>query len=99
MALARPISLAGGSPVRVTSVERGVEYSGAWSPDGSQFVYLQVRADQMSLMILRTSGDATPTQLRDKAGHGLPTRSPGGDWIEKSAAISGCCRASAHRSG
>lgn len=35
-------SLSGGSPVRLTNVEAGAEFGGAWSPDGSRFSYLKI---------------------------------------------------------
>ena len=44
-------SLSGGSPVRLTNVEPGAEYAGAWSPDGSRFVYLQSQGGKVSVMV------------------------------------------------
>jgi eukaryotic-like serine/threonine-protein kinase len=75
------ISLAGGSPIRVTSGQPSTQYAGAWSPDGSQFVFLEVNAGKTSLKTVRTNGDAAPTLLRDNAYHGLPAWSPDGGWI------------------
>jgi Tol biopolymer transport system component len=74
-------SLSGGPPVRLTNATAGVEYGGSWSPDGSRFVYLQVRNGEDSLMIVKTSGDAAPTLLRAKVGAQLPEWSPDGQWI------------------
>jgi eukaryotic-like serine/threonine-protein kinase len=75
------LSLAGGSPVRLTNVEPGSEMGGSWSPDGSRFAYVQVAAGKRSLMVVRTSGDAAPLTLRANVGHPVPVWSPSGDWI------------------
>jgi Tol biopolymer transport system component len=75
-------SLAGGSPVRLTSFERDSEYGGVWSPDGTRFAYLQILAGRQSLMTVKTSGNATPTLLKDLGeGYYLPDWSPAGNWI------------------
>jgi serine/threonine protein kinase len=74
------ISFAGGSPVRLTNAEPGFEAGGAWSPDGSRFVYLQYTGE-MSIMEVRTSGDAHPVTLRANVEDSLPAWSPDGNWI------------------
>lgn len=75
------ISLAGGSPVRLTNDERGAEYGSKWSPDGSRFAYLQNFAGKTSLMTVKTSGDAAPVELKKNLQWALPDWSPSGDWI------------------
>jgi serine/threonine protein kinase len=74
------ISLAGGSPLRVTNAEPGGEYGSAWSPDGSRFAYYQLMGGKGSIMTVKTSGNATPVELKRDAG-GLPVWSPDGNWI------------------
>ena len=55
---------------------------GCWSPaDGDRFVYTQVRAGTPSLMVMKTSGEATPTVLEKIAAFALPQWSPDGQWI------------------
>jgi Tol biopolymer transport system component len=72
-------SLAGGPPVRLTNSScAGNEFAGAWSPDGTRFVYLH---GDGSIMIAKTSGQATPVELRAKIIPSLPAWSPTGDWI------------------
>jgi serine/threonine protein kinase/WD40 repeat protein len=75
------ISLAGGMPVRLTNAEPNAEDGSTWSPDGSRFVYRQWVADKGSLMLVRTSGNATPVELRKDVRNNLPDWSPAGDWI------------------
>ena len=75
------ISLAGGSPVRVTNVEQNGEWGSTWSPDGSRFAYLQSMSAGTSLMTVRTSGGATPTELRKNVWGNLPDWSPTAEWI------------------
>ena len=74
-------SLAGGSPIRLTNQGEGVEYSGAWSPDGSRFAYLLNSNNKPSLMVVKTSGNAAPIMLKRDVGFYLPDWSPAGDWI------------------
>jgi Tol biopolymer transport system component len=74
-------SLSGGTPVRLTNVEPGTEYGGAWSPDGSRFVYLQVEGGKSSIMVTKTSGNAAPVLLKQDVVFGFPDWSPSGDWI------------------
>ena len=74
-------STAGGSPVRLTNVSSGYEYLGAWSPDGRRVAYLQSNKEIHSLMICKTSGQATPIELRSKIAEALPDWSPDGEWI------------------
>ena len=75
------MSLAGGSPVRLSNSEPSSEFGGAWSPDGSRYVFLQFTAGKISLMVVRTSGDAAPVELRKDVLSFLPDWSPAGDWI------------------
>jgi Tol biopolymer transport system component/tRNA A-37 threonylcarbamoyl transferase component Bud32 len=75
------ISLAGGMPVRLTNAEPNAEDGSTWSPDGSRFVYRQWVAGKGSLMLVRTSGNATPIELRKDVRNNLPDWSPAGDWI------------------
>jgi Tol biopolymer transport system component len=79
-------SLSGGVPVRLTNVEPLAEFAGSWSPDGRRFVYLQVAGGEWQLMIVKTSGSAAPTLLKDMGPDSpdvsdLPDWSPTGSWI------------------
>ena len=75
-------SVSGGSPVRLTNVNGGVEDGGVWSPDGGRFAYIQVRNGVDSLMVAKTNGEATPVVLRDDLrAIQLPDWSPDGKWI------------------
>jgi serine/threonine protein kinase len=75
-------SLAGGPPVRLTNTTiTGDEYPASWSPDGGRIVYLQSTGGTFSLMICKTSGQATPVELRSHIGLLLPDWSPTGEWI------------------
>jgi hypothetical protein len=74
-------SLAGGPPVRLTNNSEGYEVSGAWSPDAARFAFLFLRAGALSLMVAKTSGQATPVELHAKVDSRLPAWSPTGEWI------------------
>jgi Tol biopolymer transport system component len=74
-------SLLGGHPVRLTDVQSGGEYAGSWSPDGSHFTYLQAQGGKTSLMVTKTTGNATTVLLRDNVVFASPDWSPTGDWI------------------
>ncbi len=75
-------SLSGGSPVRLTNDTQEGEFGGAWSPDGNRLVYLLYRNGSASLMVVKTSGEATPVAIRENVGIGrLPQWSPDGQWI------------------
>ena len=77
-------SVAGGPPVRLTN-SRALEIMGSWSPDGSRMVYEQAIGGIRSLMICKTSGQATPVELRSHlvwgVGTNAPDWSPTGEWI------------------
>lgn len=76
------LSLAGGSPVRVTAAEAAGEFGGAtWSPDGSRLAYVEQAGGKRSLMVVSASGDATPAMLHDNVEGCVPDWSPDGQWI------------------
>ena len=75
-------SLAGGPPVRLTNAKDVIERGGSWSPDGGRMAYWQFRNGFVSIMVVRTTGDATPVVLCEKAGLPLPQWSPDGQWIK-----------------
>jgi eukaryotic-like serine/threonine-protein kinase len=75
-------SLSGGPPVRLTNAKDVIERGGSWSPDGGQIVYWQFRNGSVSIMVVRTTGEATPVVLCKKAGLPLPEWSPDGQWIK-----------------
>ncbi len=74
-------SVSGGDPARVTNSGNSVEVTGSLSPDGKQLVYLELSGDRAHLMLVKTSGQATATQLRDNVNNALPQWSPAGEWI------------------
>ena len=75
-------SLSGGPPVRLTNGKDVIERGGSWSMDGTRIVYWQFRNGSVSIMLVRTTGEATPAVLVDKAGLPLPEWSPDGQWIK-----------------
>jgi serine/threonine protein kinase len=75
-------SLSGGPPVRLTNAKDVIERGGSWSPDGGRIVYGQFRNGFVSVMVVRTTGEATPVVLCEKAGLPLPEWSPDGQWIK-----------------
>jgi Tol biopolymer transport system component len=75
-------SLSGGPPVRLTNAKDVIERGGSWSPDGGRIVYWQFRNGTVSVMVIRTTGDATPVVLCEKTGLPLPEWSPDGEWIK-----------------
>lgn len=76
-------SLAGGSPARLTNSPPAIaEFASNWSPDGKEYVYLQVSGGKTNLAKVETSGNATPVVLRrDVDTFFLPDWSPTGEWI------------------
>jgi serine/threonine protein kinase len=78
-------SIAGGTPVRLTN-DTGIEWMAAWSPDGAHIVYQRRKEGIDSIMIAKTSGQATPVELVRGATGGLPDWSPTGKWIVYSIA-------------
>ena len=75
-------SLSGGAPARLTNAEAGSEWGGSWSPDGTRFVYFFSQGDKpTSLMMVKTSANATPVLLRENVRACLPAWSPDGHWI------------------
>ncbi len=75
-------SLSGGPPVRLTNAKDVIERGGSWSPDGGRIVYWQFRNGVVSIMLVKSSGEATPAVLCEKAGLPLPEWSPDGQWIK-----------------
>jgi Tol biopolymer transport system component len=73
-------SVSGGPPIRLTNA-KDAEFGGAWSPDGARFAYWRLNNGDGSLMVVRTSGEATPALLREKIGNGISSWSPDGQWI------------------
>jgi Tol biopolymer transport system component/predicted Ser/Thr protein kinase len=75
-------SVSGGPPVRLTNNTKDVvERLGSWSPDGARIVYWQYDHGVASVMMVKSSGEATPTVVRDQVGNPLPDWSPDGQWI------------------
>ena len=75
-------SLSGGPPVRLTNAKDVIERGGSWSPDGSRIAYWQFRNGFVSIMVVRTTGEAAPVVLCEKAWNPLPEWSPDGQWIK-----------------
>jgi Tol biopolymer transport system component/predicted Ser/Thr protein kinase len=76
-------AVSGGPQVRLTNATDATEMGGAWSPDGGKIVYYQYRNGTLSLMLVKTSGEATPAVLREsvKENYAIPQWSPDGQWI------------------
>jgi TolB protein len=74
-------SVSGGPAVRLTNSKDVVERGGSWSPDGGNIVYWDVRDGVASLMVVPTTGEATPRLLRPRVGNPVPEWSPDGQWI------------------
>jgi eukaryotic-like serine/threonine-protein kinase len=74
-------AVSGGPPVRVTNTNDVIERGGSWSPDGGRIVYWQAAHANASMMVVKTSGEATPVVLRESVGNPLPEWSPDGQWI------------------
>jgi len=75
-------SVSGGPPVRLSNAKDVIERGGAWSPDGGRFVYWQFHKGSVSVMVVKTTGEATPVALIEKVGAALPEWSPDGQWIK-----------------
>ena len=74
-------SVSGGPPIRLTDAKDAGEFGGSWSPDGTRFAYWRLRNGDASLMVVKTSGEATPAVLREHISNGVPAWSPDGEWI------------------
>ncbi len=74
-------SVSGGPPIRLTDAKDPGEFGGSWSPDGARFVYWRLHDGGAGLMVVKTSGEATPMVLRGKISNGLPAWSPDGQWV------------------
>ena len=79
-------SVSEGPPVRLTNWENH-EFGGAWSPDGSRFVF-KARGEKngtsnRQLCVVKTTGQASPSVIQTiaKEDEGLPDWSPTGEWI------------------
>ena len=68
--------------MRLTDESNVTESGGSWSPDGNSFTYLRLRNGEISVMIVRTSGEATPVLLRANVGIRVPQWSPDAQWIK-----------------
>ena len=75
-------SLSGGPPVRLTNTKDVIERGGSWSPDGSRIAFWQFRNGSVSIGVVKTTGDATPTVLCENTGLALPEWSLDGQWIK-----------------
>ena len=51
-------------------------------PEGGSIVYWDARDGVASVMIVKTTGEATPVMLRHSVGDPLPEWSPDGQWIK-----------------
>jgi serine/threonine protein kinase len=75
-------AVSGGAPVPLTNDATATEFSGAWSPDGSWFVYSAVRNGVWDLLKVKSTGQASPVLVKhDVHNAEVPAWSPTGDWI------------------
>jgi|SRR5580693_1141621 serine/threonine protein kinase len=74
-------SVSGGPPIRLTNDKNAVERGGSWSPDAASIAYWQARDNIASLLVVNTTGEATPKMIRPRIGGPLPEWSPDGLWI------------------
>jgi TolB protein len=75
-------AVAGGAPVKLTDDSKDTEFTGDWSPDGSQFAYIALQPDgKVAMKLVRTSGGATPRTLVPEMVGDVPSWSPDGNWI------------------
>ncbi|HEY3838857.1 MAG TPA: protein kinase [Bryobacteraceae bacterium] len=74
-------SSVGGSPTRVTNADSTSEFAASLSPDGRQLVYVNLEGNKARAMLVKTSGQTTPSVLRDNIAVALPQWSPTGEWI------------------
>jgi dipeptidyl aminopeptidase/acylaminoacyl peptidase len=73
-------SLSGGAPIRLTNADSSGEWGGNWSPDGSRFSYVDIKAGNSSIKIVKTNGGAAPLTIQQDCSN-VPDWSPSGDWI------------------
>ncbi|MFN7935769.1 MAG: protein kinase [Bryobacteraceae bacterium] len=77
-------AVSGGPPTRLTNTKGPAdEHGGAWSPDGERFVYIDQSGSKARLRIVRTTGEAAPSEipLTESELYWLPDWSPDGEWI------------------
>jgi Tol biopolymer transport system component len=71
----------GGTPIQLTNDTIG-KLPGTWSPDGAWFVYPRIEDGRLSLMKVKTTGQASAILLKpDRNYGGVPSWSPTGEWI------------------
>jgi len=74
-------SVNGGTPIQLTNDTIG-KLPGAWSPDGAWFVFPRTEDGRLSLMKVKTTGQASAILLKpERSDGGVPTWSPTGEWI------------------
>jgi Tol biopolymer transport system component len=78
-------AVAGGSPVRLVAAASDFEFSGGWSPDGNEFVYLHIVKSDTFVAKVKTTGNAKPETIkavnRTSGASVIPVWSPSGEWI------------------
>jgi serine/threonine protein kinase len=73
--------VSGGQPTRVTNSLADIEFPGSLSPDGKQLAYIVINGNKAHLMLVKTTGQATPSRLKEGTTNNLPQWSPTGEWI------------------
>jgi len=71
----------GGTPVRVTNEESGLEAGPTWSPDGNWIAYLRFQSSRYDLMKVRPGSGQPPVRIGEPNTGSVPAWSPSGEWI------------------
>jgi len=71
----------GGTPVRATSGETGIEAAPTWSPDGNWIAFEHVAGNSLKLAKVHPGSGEAPVDLGSVNSNPVPVWSPTGEWI------------------